>query len=103
MTQNLLSSWAQSGHLHGLRKKKRTKASPHAASTVFALYIGSLTGLQGRMLFDSLWVRALDATDRELQDSIHLASRKGWMKYHESGGMMEIILAPEIFAGVKTL
>ncbi|MBA7476172.1 hypothetical protein ES707_11551 [subsurface metagenome] len=101
MTRNLLSSWTQSGHLHGLANKKRTRASSHAVSTVFALYIGSLTGLQGRTLFDSLWVRALDATDRELQDSIRLASRRGWLKYHESGGMMEITLTPEIFAGVR--
>jgi len=102
MTKNLLSSWTQSGHLHGLANKKRTKTSSHAVSTVFALYIGSLTGLQGRTLFDSLWVRALDATDRELQDSIRLAARKGWMKYRESGGMMEITLDPEIFAGVRS-
>jgi len=103
MTRNLLSSWTQSGHLHGFRDKSRAKASSHAGSTVFALYVASLTGLKGRTLFDSLWVRALGATDRELQDSIHLASRRGWLKYHESGGMMEITLIPEIFAGARGL
>ena len=102
MTRNLLSSWTQSGHLHGFQNKSRAKASSHAGSTVFALYIASLTGLQGRTLFESPWVRALDATDRERQDSIHLASRRGWVKYHESGGMMEITLTPEIFAGVRS-
>jgi len=101
MTRNLLSSWTRSGHLHGFRNKSRAKASSHAGATVFALYIASLTGLKGRMLFDSLWVRALDATDRELQDSILLSSRRGWLRYHESGGMMEITLTPEIFAGVN--
>lgn len=103
MTRNLLSSWTQSGHLYGLVKKERRKATCNAASAVFALYIGSLTGLQGRMLFDSLWVRALDATDRELMDSILLASKKGWIKYRESGGMMEITFSPEIFMEVKKL
>lgn len=102
MTRNLFSSWTQSGHLQGFRDKSRAKASSHAGPTVFALYIASLTGLKGRILFDSLWVRALDATDHELQDSIHLASRRGWLKYHESGGMMEITLTPEIFAGVRS-
>ncbi|QYZ78639.1 hypothetical protein E2N92_03970 [Methanofollis formosanus] len=102
MTRELLSSWTQSGHLHGSVNKKRTKASPNAVSTVFALYIGHLSGLQGRTLFDSLWVHALDATERELKDSVHLASKKGWIKYRESGGMMEITFSPEIFAGVTT-
>lgn len=103
MTRNLLSSWTQSGHLHGLQEKYRAKASSHAVSTVFALYIASLTGLKGRTLFDSLWVRVLDATNHELQNSIHLASRRGWLKYREGGGMMEITLTPEIFAGVRGL
>lgn len=103
MTRNLLSSWTQSGHLHGLQDKCRTKPSSHAGSTVFALYIASLTGLKGRTLFDSLWVRALDTTNHELLDSIHLASRRGWLKYREGGGMMEITLTPEIFVGVRDL
>ncbi|KAF5028672.1 hypothetical protein DSECCO2_656630 [anaerobic digester metagenome] len=99
MTQNLLSSWTQSGHLSGRRDKQRIKASSHTSSAVFALFVGSLMGFQGRTLFDTLWVRALDVTDHELQESVRLATRKGWMKYHESGGMMEITFSPEIVAG----
>lgn len=101
MAEHLLSSWTQSGHLSGRRNKKRTKATPHSASAVFALFIGSLMGLQGRTLLDTLWIRALDATDHELQDLVRQASRKGWVKYHESGGMMEITFSPEIVAGRK--
>lgn len=102
MWQNLLSSWHQSGHLDGVVTKTRKKAHANAASCVFALYIGYITGLRGRYLFDSLWMHVLDATDREIQEYVHLAAKRGWIKYRESGGMIEITFSTEIFRGVDS-
>jgi len=92
MSLNLLSSWAQSGHLSGKIKKIRRKAVAGPASLTFALYLGQLTGLQGASLFDTVFVRALDATDTEIQAYLHAAMKKGWLIYRSAGGMIELTL-----------
>jgi hypothetical protein len=102
MTRNLLSSWTQSGHLQGLVKKTRTKANSNTSACVFALAIGYLAGYRGRMLLDTIWMQALDATAYEIQEYLQRAMKKGWIRYRESGGMMEISISEEIFnVGVK--
>jgi hypothetical protein len=103
MTRNLLSSWTQSGHLHGLAEKTRIKANSNVSSCVFALALGYLAGYRGRMLLDTIWIRTLDATDYEIQEYLQRAMKKGWIRYRQSAGMMEISLANELFGrGVKT-
>ena len=103
MTRNLLSSWTQSGHLQGLVKKTRTKANSNTSACVFALAIGYLAGYRGRMLLDTIWMRALDATDYEIQEYLQRAMKKGWIRYQQSGGMTEISLSDEIIRiGIKT-
>lgn len=92
ITRNVLSSWAQSGHLSGKIKKIRRKAVAGPASLTFALYLGQLTGLQGPSLFDTVFVRALDATDTEIQAYLHAAMKKGWLIYRSAGGMIELTL-----------
>jgi hypothetical protein len=97
MNQNLLSSWTQSGHLKGIAKKIRTKANSNTSACVFALAIGYLAGYRGRMLLDTIWMRALDATAYEIQEYLQRAMKKGWIRYRESGGMMEISFSEDIF------
>ncbi|WP_346864992.1 hypothetical protein [Methanocalculus sp. MSAO_Arc2] len=89
---NLLSSWAQSGHLSGKLKKVRRKAVAGPASLTYALYLGQLTGLQGASLFDTVFVHALDATDTEIQEYLHAAMKKGWLIYRSAGGIIELTL-----------
>lgn len=92
ITRNVLSSWAQAGHLSGKIKKIRRKAVAGPASLTYALYLGQLTGLQGPSLFDTVFVRALDATDTEIQAYLHAAMKKGWLIYRSAGGMIELTL-----------
>ncbi|MCX6698531.1 MAG: hypothetical protein NTV68_01175, partial [Methanomicrobiales archaeon] len=89
MTQNLLSSWTQSGHLKGIKNKTRIKVDSNTPACVFALATGYLAGFRGRLLLDTIWMRSLDATDYEIKESISRAMKKGWVRYRESGGMME--------------
>lgn len=97
MTKNLLSSWTQSGHLRGIKKKIRIKADNNTPACVFALAIGYLAGFRGRLLLDTIWMRSLDTTDYEIKESLSRAMKKGWVRYRESGGMMEISFSDEIF------
>ncbi|HNW92499.1 MAG TPA: D-aminoacyl-tRNA deacylase [bacterium] len=58
---------------------------------MFALSIGYLAGYRGRMLLDTIWMRALDATAYEIQEYLQRAMKKGWIRYRESGGMMLLV------------
>ncbi len=63
---NILSSWAQSGHLAGRYRKIRRNPAATPASTVYALFLGYGQGLRGATLLDSYWVKILDCSASSL-------------------------------------
>jgi hypothetical protein len=95
--QNLASSWTQAGYLEGKVRKKR--ARPHVSPVVltYAISLGHLCGIRGKMLLHSTWTDLLDRTPAELQDLAFQASSQGWINYKTAGGVVEITL-PEISA-----
>jgi hypothetical protein len=103
MSENLLSSWTQSGHLVGKLKKIRNKPIAGPISVSYALYLGWLSGVRGRNLLSTPWVEVLNLSDWELRELLQLASKKGWIKYSESGGMVEITFSRELFPEVNNL
>jgi hypothetical protein len=88
--QRLASSWSQAGYVCGKVTKRRSK--PHVTPTVaaFALALGFLCGLRGRLLFDSTWARLLDRSPAELNGLIVEASRQGWLTYKAVGSVAEV-------------
>jgi len=90
MTRNLLSSWTQSGHLSGHSVKIRCRALSGPASTVYALFLGYLSGGQGNALFDTLWVKLLDAPLDQVYRNAFEASKLGWIDYGSAGGVTDI-------------
>ena len=58
----------------------------------FAIALGHLSGLRGKLLFQSPWMRFLDQEPGELQDLAFEASSRGWMNYRSSGDVVEITL-----------
>lgn len=90
ISEHLLSSWAQSGHLEGKMRKIRTKATAGPASLTYALFLGYLSGVQGNPLFRTVWADVLDATDTEIRGYVGESMRKGWLIYKDAGGIVEI-------------
>ena len=88
--QNLASSWTQAGYLAGKVKKKRTRPVVTPVVVTFALLLGYLCGLRGKMLLDTIWTRMLDRTPAEIADLATEASRQGWMNYKAAGSVVEI-------------
>ena len=88
--RRLASSWSQAGYVRGKVNKRRSK--PHVTPTVaaFALALGFLCGLRGRLLFDSTWARLLDRSPAELNGLIVEASRQGWLNYKAAGSVAEL-------------
>jgi hypothetical protein len=96
--QRLASSWTQAGYLTGKVNKKRTRPVVTPVVVTFALLLGYLCGLRGKMLLDTVWTRLLDRTPAEISDLATEASRQGWMNYKAAGSVVEItfpgLLAP---------
>lgn len=92
IAQNLNSSWTKTGHLVGRVKKIRTKATPTAASTAFALYLGYLNGIRGEELFHSPYAKVLDSRPAELMEKAETASQRGWIVMKRLGNVIEVLL-----------
>ena len=88
--QRLASSWTQAGYLSGKANKKRTRPAATPVGVTFALVLGHLCGLRGKMLLDTAWTRALDRTAAEVADLAAEASRQGWMTYKAAGSVVEV-------------
>ena len=88
--QRLASSWGQAGYLAGKVNKKRTRPVVTPVVVTFALLLGYLCGLRGKMLLDTVWTRMLDRTPAELADLATEASKQGWMTYKAAGSVVEV-------------
>jgi hypothetical protein len=93
--QNLASSWAQAGYLQGKVRKIRTRPRITPVALTYAIRLGHLCGLRGKMLLQSPWVQLLDRKTAELNDVAFEASSQGWINYKAAGDVVEITL-PEI-------
>jgi hypothetical protein len=103
MSQNLASSWRQSGHLSGKLVKTRSRAKPGPGSVTYALWMGHLCGVRGRPLFDTLWAELLDAPAASLETMAINASKLGWIEYRSAGGVVEVgFRRLEDMTGVRT-
>ena len=88
--QRLASSWGQAGLVAGKVKKKRVRLVVTPVAATFALLLGHLVGLRGKMLLDSIWTRMLDRPPAEVADLAAEASRQGWVTYKAAGAVVEI-------------
>lgn len=92
VVRNAASSWTQSGHLGGHRRKIRQKVDPTPITVAYALLLGYLAGIRGQALFESLWARVLDAPPNELTHLAVGARRLGLLDMTQSGGVVEVSL-----------
>ena len=90
--QRLASTWTQAGFLRGKARKKRTRPRVTPVVLTFAIGLGLMCGLRGKLLLQSRWAELLDRTPGELQDLAFEASTQGWMNYKSAGEVVEITL-----------
>ena len=90
IARNTRSSWTQSGHLVGRVKKVRQRAIPSPGSTAFACFLAYLEGRRAQRLFDSIWVRLLDAQMPYLMELARSAGQRGWIDFKYAGSVIEV-------------
>lgn len=90
-SQNLASTWTQTGHLVGHLRKSRARARATAGATAYALLLGFLTGERGESLFRTDYVRLLDCSFDTALELAEAASRKGWIVLKRIGNVIEVL------------
>ena len=88
--RNAASSWTQAGYLEGHLTKMRTATTPQAVTVAYALLQGHLCGGRGDVLFDTFWMRLLDAPRHRLRDLAIAASQAGFIDLRQAGAVTEI-------------
>jgi Putative inner membrane protein (DUF1819) len=88
--QNLASTWTQAGYLTGKLNKKRSRPVATPVAAAYALILGYLCGMRGKMLLDTSWTRMLDRSPAQIVDLAAEASRQGWLSYKGAGSVVEI-------------
>jgi hypothetical protein len=88
--QNVTSSWAQSGHLKGSRKKTRILVNSEPVVVAYAMLLAYLTGARGDALFESGWLRVLDIPNHIARAFAQQAAQQGWLEYRQSGQITDI-------------
>ena len=88
--QNLASSWTQAGYLSGKVAKRRSRPIVTPVVASYALVLGYLLGLRGKLLLDSSWTQFLDRSTVEVTHLVLEASKQGWLRYKAVGSVVEI-------------
>ena len=90
VSQNIGSSWTQSGHLEGKVKKVRTRPIVTPENTVYALFLAYLEGFRDNRLLYSPWAKILDRDDHEILEMVNAASRRGLVSFLRVDTVIEI-------------
>ena len=72
MVRNMASTWTQSGHLKGHRRKTRAKAKATPSAVAYALFAGYLSGIRGIALCETEYAKLLDCTFDRIVELVRL-------------------------------
>ncbi len=88
--KNINSTWTQSGHLIGRVKKIRSRAKATSGAISYALLLGYLTGVRGKLLFETDYIKLLDCSIEKAIEMAEDASRRGWITFKRLGDIIEV-------------
>jgi len=91
VTQNINSSWTQTGHLTGRVRKIRARAKATPGNVAYALFLGFLTGIRGEALFQTEFAKLLDCPIDQAIELAEEASRRGWIVFKRVGKTIEVL------------
>lgn len=87
---NINSTWTQSGHLEGRKKKYRSKAKASPGAVAYALLLAYFNGFRGILLFENDYTKILDCSKERAIELAEHASLKGWMVFKRIEDVIEV-------------
>ena len=88
--RNVAASWAQTGHLVGVRAKTRARAEAGPAAVALAVVLGHLEGARGPGLLQTTWFALLDVPEVDRREALDTAHRAGLVDVRSAGSVLEI-------------
>jgi hypothetical protein len=88
--RNVMSTFAQSGHLKGKLNRIRSYAKPTAGSVAYALLLGYVCGYRGESLFSSEFIKILDCSREKAVELTEAASRSGWLSFKHLDNIYDV-------------
>jgi hypothetical protein len=95
LSQNCASTWTQTGHLEG-NKKRRRKVHPSAAAVALAALIATVCGFSGPAILSSGWFRILDLNPDTAMDALRSAEAHGFARVRAAGDVIEISVRQQL-------
>jgi len=89
VASNAASSWTQSGHLLGSRRRLRCRVTPSAGAAAMALWLGEREGRAGISLLESDWALVLDLHGKALLPLVLEAKRLGLIRARVAGNVFD--------------
>jgi len=96
IVRNAGSSFTQSGHLVGRVRKVRQLVNPTPTSITFALLLACASGIRGKRLLSSKFVRLIDADEDTARARAIEARKLGLIELRENSNAFDIGFAPLI-------
>lgn len=90
LAQNCASSWTQSGHLGGTKKKLRQRVTPTPPTVGLAALIATAAGFGGPAILSSGWIKVLDLSPDQALDALRGAEAIGLARVRSAGDVTEI-------------
>lgn len=90
VSQNVASSWKQAGYVKGRIKNVRIENPPSYFVVAFAFLMAYLDEYRGDFLFDHPSVKALDATNKDINRLIKAAADRELLDYNRAGASIII-------------
>ena len=87
---NVFTSWIQAGYVSNNDERQRVRADVGVAACAFALFLGWLQGVRGRLLFETEWAKTLDRSVEDLIPLAEAANRRGMLEMLHAGGVIEL-------------
>jgi hypothetical protein len=88
--RNVMSTFAQSGHLKGKLNKIRSYAKPTTGSVAYALLLGYVCGYRGESLFSNEFIKILDCSQEKAVELTETASRSGWLSFKHIDNIYDV-------------
>lgn len=90
VARNLLATWTKTGHLRGKTNKVRTHPAATPGAAAYALYLGTLLGARGQLLFANPYAALLDCTLPQLYDLAEMSARRNWLVLKRIEDVVEV-------------
>lgn len=103
LTQNINTTWTAAGHLSGVRIKRKARPIARPVASTYAMFAGYLSGLRGEALLASPFGHLVGADPLLIMTHLTIASRQGWLRFRQGGGVMEMDFSPMLLPEEEAL